>query len=317
MKKEIAICIPCYNEEKNIEELYYRIDKVLKEIRNYNFSIIFADNCSEDNSMEYIKKLTKKDKRVGYILNVSNFGFVRSSANVLLAPDADANIFLMSDLQDPPELIPNLIKEWEESDNLVVFAVRKSSRENKILFLTKKIYYSILSKLSNQRMVKDTTGFGIYDKKVIKSLRDAIDSYPFIKGLVCAIGFKWGTIPYISSQRKTGKSSASLSFLIDFGVLGIVTSSRKPMRIITMAGLSFGLLSILLSVLVIFTKLFFWDKFAFGIAMLSTTNLLFTGAILSALGIIGEYVGFINQRSLKFPLIIERERVNVPKEINN
>tara|TARA_B100000242_G_scaffold264543_1_gene212128 strand:- start:446 stop:1399 length:954 start_codon:yes stop_codon:yes gene_type:complete len=317
LKKKIAICIPCYNEEKNIEELYYRIYKVIKKIENYNFSIIFADNCSTDNSMKYIKKLIQKDKRVGYILNVSNFGFVRSSANVLLAPDADANIFLMSDLQDPPELIPNLIKEWEETDNLVVFAVRKSSRENKILFLTKKIYYSILSKLSNQRMVKDTTGFGIYDKKVIKTLRDATDSYPFIKGLVCAIGFKWGTIPYISSQRKTGKSSASLSFLIDFGVLGIVTSSRKPMRIITMLGLSFGLLSILLSVIVIITKLVFWDKFAFGIAMLSTANLLFTGAILSALGIIGEYIGFINQRSLKFPLIIERERVNVPQETNN
>ncbi len=317
MKKEIAICIPCFNEGKNIEELHYRIDKVLKEIKNYNFSIIFADNCSEDDSVEYIKKIMQKDERVGYILNVSNFGFVRSSANVLLAPDADANIFLLSDLQDPPELIPNLIKEWETSDNLVVFAVRKSSRENKLLFLTKKIYYLVLSKLSNQKMVKDSTGFGIYDKKVIKTLRESVDSYPFIKGLVCSIGFKWGTIPYISSDRKKGRSSASLSFLIDFGVLGIVTSSRKPMRIITISGIILGLFSILLSLTVIITKILFWDKFAFGIAMLSITNLLFTGAILSALGIIGEYIGFINQRSLKFPLIIERERVNVPQEINN
>ena len=124
MKRSIAICIPCFNEKENLEELYNRIDKVLEDIKDYNFSIIFADNCSNDSSLDFIKKLMKKDNRIGYILNVSNFGFVRASANVLLAPDADANIFLMSDLQDPPELIPELIRKWEETDNLVIFAVR-------------------------------------------------------------------------------------------------------------------------------------------------------------------------------------------------
>ena len=312
MKRSIAICIPCFNERKNLEELYHRIDKVLENITAYNFSIIFADNCSEDSTLDFIKTLMKKDERIGYISNVSNFGFVRSSANVLLAPDADANIFLMSDLQDPPELIPDLIKQWEETDNLVIFAVRSSSKENKILFFTKKIYYKILSKLSDQKMVKNTTGYGIYDKKVITSLRDSIDSYPFIKGLVCAIGFKWSTISYVSANRKSGKSSASLSFLIDFGILGIITSSRKPMRLITFLGLTLGFLSIIFSLVVMITKIIFWNKFAFGVAMISVTNLLFAGTILFALGIIGEYIGFINQRSLKFPLVIEKERFNVP-----
>lgn len=312
MKRSIAICIPCFNERKNLDELYYRIDKVLEDIKGYNFSIIFADNCSKDSSLDFIKELMKKDERIGYILNVSNFGFVRLSANVLLAPDADANIFLMSDLQDPPELIPELIKQWEETENLVIFAVRRTSRENKILFLTKKLYYYVLSKLSDQKMVRNTTGYGIYDRKVIKSLRDSIDSYPFVKGLVCATGFKWSTISYVSADRKSGKSSASLSFLIDFGVLGIVTSSRKPMRLITFLGLTLGCLAIIFSLIVIITKVLFWTKFAFGIAMISVTNLLFAGTILFALGIIGEYIGFINQRSLKLPLVIERERNNVP-----
>ena len=220
----------------------------------------------------------------------------------------------MSDLQDPPELIPELIRKWEKTDNLVIFAVRRSSKENKILFLTKKIYYAILSKLSDQKMVKDTTGYGIYDKKVIKALRESIDSYPFVKGLVCAIGFKWSTIKYISSQRKSGKSSASLSFLIDFGVLGIVTSSRKPMRLITFLGLTVGFIALVFSFIVIITKILFWNKFAFGVAMISVTNLLFAGIILFALGIIGEYIGFINQRSLKLPLVVERERSNVPSD---
>lgn len=147
---------------------------------------------------------------------------------------------------------------------------------------------------------------------MIKSLRDSIDSYPFVKGLVCATGFKWSTISYVSADRKSGKSSASLSFLIDFGVLGIVTSSRKPMRLITFLGLTLGCLAIIFSLIVIITKVLFWTKFAFGIAMISVTNLLFAGTILFALGIIGEYIGFINQRSLKLPLVIERERNNVP-----
>jgi hypothetical protein len=230
-----------------------------------------------------------------------------------LAPDADANVFLMSDLQDPPELVADLIEAWKNGDSQVVFAVRRSSHESPILFLCKKIYYAALSWLSDYPMVRDTTGFGIYDRSVILALRESIDSYPFIKGLVCAIGFKWSTIPYVSADRKGGSSSASLSFLVDFGVLGIVTSSRKPMRLITTAGLSLGVLSILLSIVVMLTKLIYWQSFQFGLAMLSISALFFTGAVMFALGVLGEYIGFINQRTLKLPLVVELNRHNVPK----
>ncbi len=312
MKKHIAICIPCYNEINNIEELYKRICKSIEPINEYKFSIIFGDNCSSDGTKQYIEKLGESDNRIGYINNISNFGFVRSSANVLLAPDADANIFLMADLQDPPELIPKLITRWQDSDSQVIFATRKSSKEGKILFILKKIYYSLLSKLSDYKMVRDSTGFGIYDKIVIVNLRKVVDSYPFIKGLVCAIGFKWSTISYISSDRSKGRSKASLSFLVDFGILGIVTLSRKPMRLINILGFSLGAFSLFLSLIVILTKLFFWNSFAFGLAMLSTSILFLTGIILFSIGIIGEYIGFINQRSLRLPLVVEEKRVNVP-----
>ena len=231
------ICIPCFNKEDNINKLYKDLVIHTKKTE-CDYSIIFADNCSTDGTVSLINNLIKKDKRIGLIKNVSNFGFVRSSANALLAPDADANI-LMADLQDPPELVLDLIEEWSLGQNQVIFATRKSSRENKILFLCKKLYYFILSWLSNYPMVRDTTGFGIYDKVVIQALRQSIDSYPYIKGLVCAIGFNWGTITYVSADRKGGSSSAKLSFLIDFGVL--VTSSRKPMRIITLTGTLIGI----------------------------------------------------------------------------
>ena len=317
MRKTIAICIPCFNEEDNINKLYERLNNTLSKKTDFDYKIIFADNCSTDATVELINNLIKKDKRIGLIKNVSNFGFVRSSANALLAPDADANIFLMADLQDPPELVLDLIEEWSLGQKQVIFATRKSSRENKILFLCKKLYYFILSWLSNYPMVRDTTGFGIYDKVVIQALRQSIDSYPYIKGLVCAIGFNWGTINYVSADRKGGSSSAKLSFLIDFGVLGIVTSSRKPMRIITITGTLIGIFSFFLSSIVLFTKLIYWDSFQFGIAMLSISLLFLSGMILFALGIIGEYVGFINQRALKLPLVIESERINVNNEYLN
>ena len=314
MTRHIAICIPCYNESTNIAPLYQRLTAALDQHRDIDFSIVFADNCSTDNTVELIEALAAKDSRIGLIRNVTNFGFVRSSANALLAPDADANVFLMSDLQDPPELVADLVSAWRKGSDQVIFAVRRSSNESALLFLCKKIYYAILSWLSDYPMVRDTTGFGIYDRTVILALRKAIDSYPFIKGLVCAIGFKWSTIPYVSDNRRGGSSSASLSFLVDFGILGIVTSSRKPMRLITSSGLVLGTFSILLSLLVLVSKLLFWQNFQFGIAMLSISLLFFTGVLMFALGILGEYIGFINQRSLGLPLVVERDRYNVPVE---
>ncbi len=312
IKKTISICIPCFNEESNIHEIYRRTTRVISYIKDYDFSIVFSDNASTDKTLEIIKKLAEKDERVGYIANIANFGFVRSSANVLLTPDTDANILLFSDLQDPPEEIPKLIHEWESTDSQVVFAVRKTSKENKVLFFLKTKYYSFLSWLTEKRMVKNTTGFGIYDKSVIQTLRKSIDSYPFIKGLVCTIGFKWSTVPYISSEREFGNSSASLPFLIDFGVLGIVNSSRKPIRIITYLGGVLGMISIFFSVIVIVSKILFWNKFTFGLAMISVSSLFFTGALLFSLGVIGEYIGFINQRSLRLPLVVEKEKYNIP-----
>jgi len=315
MGSHIAICIPCYNESANLELLYERLCRTLKSCPNDSFSIVFADNASTDKSRTIISELMERDCRVGLIENMNNFGFVRSSANALLTPDAEANIFLMCDLQDPPELIPELIRRWKEGRSQVVFAVRRASRENFILFQCKRAYYAILASLSEYPMVRDTTGFGIYDRSAIIALRQCIDSYPFIKGLVCAIGFAWETIPYTSSERTQGRSTASLAFLVDFGILGIVTLSRKPMRVITIAGLAFGSLSLLFSAIILVSKFIFWQQFQFGLAMLAVSALFMLGGVMFSLGIIGEYVGFLSRRSLRLPLVVERHRTNVPNKL--
>jgi dolichol-phosphate mannosyltransferase len=314
VQSKICICIPCYNEQENLPLLYKRLCQALESCPEDEFSIVFADNRSSDESIKIIKQLMMNDPRIGLIENVSNFGFVRSSANCLLAPDADANIFLLADLQDPPELIPVLISRWKQGSSQVIFAARRSSKENAMLFVCKKIYYALLSFLSDYPMVRDTTGFGIYDRSVIVALRQCIDSYPFIKGLVCAIGFRWETVPYQSSNRKGGRSTASLGFLVDFGILGIVTLSRKPMRVITYSGILLGIVAVLLSILVLISKLLLWSMFQFGLAMLAVSGLFFLGAALTSLGIIGEYVGFLSQRSLRLPLVVEKARSNVPSD---
>ncbi len=308
-KKSIAICIPCFNESKNIDELYSRVCNSIKNL-NYEFQIIFEDNNSTDNTVIKIENLINKDKRVCLIENQLNYGFVRSSSNVLLTAEADANIFLMADLQDPPELIPKLIEEWNKKEYSVIFCSRSSSKENKILFFCKKLYYFTLEKLSDFKVVKDSTGYGIYDKEVINCLRKIIDSYPFIKGLVCASGFKWGTINYKSAKRKRGKSSASLPFLIDFGILGLVTLSKKPLRYITFSGIFFGLIGLIFSLIVLITKILFWTTFQFGIAMLSSVSIFLLGTIVFSIGIIGEYISFIHRRSLGLPLVIEKRKIN-------
>lgn len=312
MSSHIAICIPCYNEAANLALLYERLSEALKSCPEDNFSLVFADNASTDQSRAIIAHIMERDNRVGLIENMNNFGFVRSSANALLTPDADANIFLMSDLQDPPELIPELVRRWKGGRSQVVFAVRRASREKWLLFQCKRAYYALLSSLSDYPMVRDTTGFGIYDRSVILALRQCIDSYPFVKGLVCAIGFAWETLPYTSAERSQGRSTASLGFLVDFGILGIVTLSRKPMRLITLAGLFLGVLSLLLSAVVLASKLLFWELFQFGLAMLAVSALFLLGGVLFSLGIIGEYVGFLSRRSLHLPLVVERRRTNVP-----
>ena len=170
----------------------------------------------------------------------------------------------------------------------------------------------MLSALSDYPMVRNTTGFGIYDRSVIKALRNSIDSYPFIKGLVCAMGVSWSTVPYISSQRTGGSSSASLSFLVDFGVLGIVTSSRKPLRVISLLGFSMAFIAFFLSIVTLISKLILWNSFQFGVAMLSVSLLFFLSMLMLSIGAIGEYIGFMNQRTLRLPLVLESSRYNVP-----
>jgi glycosyltransferase involved in cell wall biosynthesis len=244
MKQLISVVTPCFNEEGNAEEVYLRVKELFdSKLSHYDYEHLFIDNDSTDRTVEILKALAEKDKRVKIIVNARNFGFVRSSYYGTLQPNGDAVVLLLADLQDPPELIADFVEQWEAGYK-VVQGVRRNSKESWLLFRIKKMYYYTLAKISDVALVRDTTGFGLYDKVVIQRLREIDDPYPYFKGLIVELGFKIKTIEYISGQRKRGVSSANFYMLYDFAMLGITSHSRVPLRIVTMLGFGMSVLSL-------------------------------------------------------------------------
>lgn len=310
MKKLISVMTPCYNEEDNIEDLYSQVKTIFEnKLSDYDYEHVFIDNCSKDRTVDILKMLARKDPKVKIIVNARNFGFVRSSYYGLIQPDGDAVIFLMADLQDPPSLIVDFVTKWEEGYK-VVQGVRKNSRESLVLFKVKKLYYYVLSVISDVQLTRDTTGFGLYDKCVIQSLRKIDDPYPYFKGLISELGFGIAEVEYVSAARKRGVSSANFFMLYDFALLGITSHSRVPIRVATMSGFIMSVLSIFVAIAYLVAKLINPNFLPIGIASLHITIFFFAAVQLFFIGIIGEYIGLIHLRSLKRPLVVERERVN-------
>ena len=310
MKKLISVMTPCYNEEDNIEDLYSQVKTIFEnQLSGYDYEHVFIDNCSKDRTVEILKMLARKDPKVKIIVNARNFGFVRSSYYGLIQPDGDAVIFLMADLQDPPSLIVDFVTKWEEGYK-VVQGVRKNSRESFVLFKVKKLYYYVLSRISDVELTRDSTGFGLYDKCVIQSLRKIDDPYPYFKGLISELGFEIAEVEYVSAARKRGVSSANFFMLYDFALLGITSHSRVPIRVATMVGFVMAILSLFVAIAYLVAKLINPNFLPIGIASLHITLFFFSSVQLFFIGLIGEYIGLIHLRSLKRPLVVERERVN-------
>lgn len=310
MKKLISVMTPCYNEEDNIEDLYSQVKTIFEnQLSGYDYEHVFIDNCSKDRTVDILKMLARKDPKVKIIVNARNFGFVRSSYYGLIQPDGDAVIFLMADLQDPPSLIVDFVTKWEEGHK-VVQGVRKNSRESFVLFKVKKLYYYVLSRISDVELTRDSTGFGLYDKCVIQSLRKIDDPYPYFKGLISELGFEIAEVEYVSAARKRGVSSANFFMLYDFALLGITSHSRVPIRVATMAGFVMAILSLFVAIAYLVAKLINPNFLPIGIASLHITLFFFSSVQLFFIGLIGEYIGLIHLRFLKRPLVVERERVN-------
>jgi len=308
--KTISLVSGTYNEVENVEELLRRVWAAVEPFRGkYEFEYVLIDNDSNDGTQELLRKLAAADQRLKVILNTRNFGHIRSPVHALFQARGEAVIFLASDLQDPPELIPQLLEPWEQGFKLAL-GVKNQSEESPAFFLVRKAYYELVSRLSQVKLLKNVTGFGLYDRQVIDLLKGMADPYPYVRGIVCDFGFPVAQIPFVQPVRKRGFTKNNFYTLYDMAMLGITSFSKIPLRLATMLGFGAAILSFLAGLAYLAYKLLFWERFTLGVAPV-VIGVFFLGSIqLFFIGILGEYIGAIHTRVHQRPLVVEKERIN-------
>jgi glycosyltransferase involved in cell wall biosynthesis len=314
--KKISIASYCYNEKDNLREFYRRCRSVLDQLPQYDYEIIMADNCSTDGSREILRELAAQDKKFKVILNSNNFGHTRSPMNGFLQATGDAVVGICSDLQEPPEFILDLLREWEKGAK-VVCAVKTDSRENAVMFAVRRFYYWLLGKFSEAPQIRNFTGFGLYDRKFMEAIRKFHDPYPYFRGLVSEIGFKRVEIPFVQEKRKYGETKNNFFTLYDMAMTGFVNHTKVPLRLAAFAGFCLAGLSLLVALGYLIYKLIYWQTFTLGLAPLVIGLFFFSAVQLIFIGIIGEYVGAVYTQVKNKPLVIEEERINFDEESAN
>jgi polyisoprenyl-phosphate glycosyltransferase len=307
--KLISIVTPCYNEEDNVEETYRRIKELFASLGKYRYEHIFIDNASTDRTQAILRRLAAADKNVKVILNSRNFGHIRSPYHALLQARGDAVIPIVADLQEPLELLAVFLEKWE-AGHKIVMGVKKRSQESALMFAIRRAYYALVKRLSEIQLTNNFYGFGLYDRSVIDILRKLDDPYPYFRGLIADIGFEPVKIEYTQLRRERGITKNNFYTLYDIGMLGIISHSKVPLRLATMAGFLMAGGSLFVSLCYLCYKLLFWNEFKVGIAPLVIGIFFFSAVQLFFIGVLGEYIGVIHTQVLKRPLVIEKERIN-------
>jgi glycosyltransferase involved in cell wall biosynthesis len=307
--RTITILTPCFNEEATVEDVYERVRSVMATLGDYHYEHLFVDNRSTDRTVEKLKRLASRDRNVKVIVNARNFGHIRSPMHGFLASRGDAVIGIVADLQDPPELIPALIKQWERGFAMVL-CVKRSSEENSVMFWIRNRYYRWVHRLASLETFPNFNGFGLYDRRVVDAVRSFDDPYPYFRGMIAEIGLPHTCIEYDQPRRKKGRSKNNFYSLYDTAMLGLTNLSKVPLRAVTLLGFGSSLLSFIAGLIYFAYKLLYWDNFTVGIAPL-VIGLFFLGSVqLLSLGILGEYIGSIQTHVRRRPYVIELERVN-------
>lgn len=308
--KTISVVTPCYNEEGNVREVYERVRVLMLKLGRYRYEHLFIDNASQDKTFPILKEIAAADSNVKVIRNARNFGHVRSPMHAMLQASGDAIIVLMSDLQDPPELLEQLLEQWESGVPIVI-AVKHKSREAAPMFLVRKLFYRLVNRLADDiETYENFTGFGLYDRQVMDLVRQFGDPYPYFRGMIAEIGLPHTEIQYEQQRRKHGKSKNNFYTLYDLAMLAITKLSKVPLRLVTFSGFAGSLLSMLGGIAYFGYKLLFWQRFTLGIAPIAI-GMFFLGSLqLLFMGIIGEYIGNIHTQVHNRPLVVERERLN-------
>lgn len=308
--KKISILIPTYNEEANVKPLSEAIIKEFEQkLPIYEYEIVFIDNDSKDNTRIILRDLCAKNSAIKAIFNTKNFGQFNSPYYGLLQTTGDCTILMCADFQDPVDMIPRFVHEWEQGYKIVV-GQKTSSKENKLMYFLRSCYYKMLKKFSDVEQIEHFTGFGLYDKDFINILRELDDPTPFLRGIVAELGYKRKNIPYEQQKRRAGKTSNNFLRLYDAAMLSFTSYTKIGLRLSVFIGFGVALISFIVALVYFVLKIIYWDNFVAGTAPI-LIGMFFLGAIqLIFMGLIGEYVLSINQRVMKRPLVIEEERIN-------
>ncbi|MBQ9604659.1 MAG: glycosyltransferase family 2 protein [Firmicutes bacterium] len=306
--------IPCYNEEENVVQMYKAVKEQLEtNLSRYDYEILFIDNNSTDNTRALLRTVCKDDKKVKAIFNAKNFGQFNSPYHAMCQTTGDCTVCLCCDFQDPPELIPQFVKEWENG-YMIVSGIKAKSKENPFVRLLRTIYYKMIKKMSDVEQIEHFTGFGLYDKSFIKVLTDLNDPIPFLRGIVAELGYKRKDIMYEQQKRAAGKTHNNWYSLYDAAMLSFTSYTKIGLRIATIAGFLMSFASFLIAVVYLILKLIFWNNFPVGIAPLIILVSIIGSVQLFFIGLLGEYILNINKRLMNRPLVVEEERINFDTE---
>lgn len=312
--KKVSVCVPCYNEVGNVRDMAEILTSIMQSL-SYEYEIIFTDNCSTDGTKDILRELASKDAHIKVLMNSRNYGTDgRSDRNTMRYITGDVSIAIPCDFQEPPELIPEFIKYWEEGYQ-VVCGQKTSSEEGKIKYACRHLYYKIIQKLSNVPQYEHISGIMLIDRDILE--RFIKTDYDFqTRFAIADMGCKVKLIPYKQRKRKSGRSSYNIWRYLNYAITSLVTTSVAPIRIMTVAGLGFSFLSFAIGLIYLIWKLIWWQNFQMGTAPI-LIGMFFLGSVeIFILGIIGEYVGEILSRVSKIPDVVTTEEINIDSKVS-
>ena len=308
--KKISVLIPTYNEEENVKPISEAVIGVLqKDLPEYDYEIVFIDNCSHDATRPILREMCKNNQKIKAIFNAKNFGQFNSPYYGMLQTTGDCTVLLCADFQDPVEMIPVFVREWEKGFKIVI-GQKTSSKENPVMYFLRSCYYKMIKKFSEVEQIEHFTGFGLYDRSFIEVLKDLDDPTPFLRGVVAELGYKQKIVPYEQQERKAGKTHNNFYSLYDAAMLSFTSYTKIGLRLATFIGTICGGISFLIAIIYLILKLIYWDRFVAGMAPVLIGMFLLGSVQLIFIGLMGEYILSMNARIMKRPLVIEEERLN-------
>lgn len=314
--KKISIMVPCYNEVENVDLMANALTDLMQtKLSKYDYEILFIDNCSTDGTRDHLEQICSKDKKIKAIFNVTNFGQFNSPFYGMCQTTGDCTITVCCDFQDPLEMIPRFVEEWEKGHR-IVSGIKSSSKENGIVYFLRSVYYRMIKSMSDVKFIEHFTGFGLYDKTFIALLKQLDDPIPFIRGIVAeyGAGFNMIQIEYEQPKRRAGKTHNNFYTLYDAAMLSFTSYTKVGLRLATFMGFFMGGMSLLVAIGYFIYKLLHWYTFQAGMAPLVIGIFLIGSVQLFFIGFLGEYILNINTRVIHRPIVVEEKRINFAEE---